>query len=953
MISLKKQKTNKNMKKTNLDLVLFLWLLAILPFASFCSAQVNGNERWSDQFAIPGISGGTNPTINAIVQDSSGNIYIGGTFSFVGAVPAHNIAKWDGTTWHACGNGVYGSSSGINSLAAIGNNIYACGFFDSAGTIKAPSIAMWNGNAWDSLNSTMGTVPFGGGVQMLNSLKAYKGKLYVGGGYLYVSGIDTFKGIASYDIASGTWSKMGSGTYGVSQVEAAGGNIYVCGNFISIDGKPINNLAKWNIATATWSSVITTATHSFGPSYVKIGAIYADGNNLYVGGSFATINGITTNNISKLDLTTNTFSALGVGLKSPYISVASIAATGSDVFCNNGYDQTVAHWDGTRWLKGGLYFDAHTGVVVNKLYISNNKAYIGGTFIDCFIRDTLFQNTLEHFVSSGICGYDIATKHIFYQHITKAHGLNASPFGGGIQRIASSGTNIYAVGGFTLADNKKANGIAKWDGTSWDTLTSGLSENGGGFDIAADAKYVYVHGTGYNIKFGNLPMVTGKNIGIWDISNKKWTTDTVRANFGSPYAIDSKGLLYGITRNLTNTLGIGYYDPASAKIVSLGTFSGNVNTIAFDDSDNIYIGGTVTQVGGVSVSGLAKYTALTKKWKDLGGGVVSAVNLGYPGNVVAIYISGSKVYLGGGFIYSPSNPGLSLPGIGVYDQKTGKWGQIQGTTGWKSVSAIAGNGRNIYAAGRISYQTFYTTDYIGQLDTAVKKWTSLGSGAGTVNTMVLNGNYLYAAGGGRAAGGKPSYDIFAWDTSNNLPAAPTNLTLVSTHKRPTPGQYNLNWNDNSNNESGFGIERSADAGNTWVLAGKSTSNMPSFNDTGLNPKSALSYRVYAYNGAGKSAYSNIATAGGSGINLLNNSAPNFEIFPNPTHGLINILLTGTYHENNKITIVNMQGITIYNENIALLPGNTVTINIPNLPQGIYFIRSEQDKGVSLQKLVVQ
>src|ERR1017187_1113361 len=46
---------------------------------------------------------GANGNVSAIVVDGSGNVYVGGSFTFIGTVPANYIAKWDGSAWSALG----------------------------------------------------------------------------------------------------------------------------------------------------------------------------------------------------------------------------------------------------------------------------------------------------------------------------------------------------------------------------------------------------------------------------------------------------------------------------------------------------------------------------------------------------------------------------------------------------------------------------------------------------------------------------------------------------------------------------------------------------------------------------------------------------------------------------------------------------------------------------------
>jgi len=67
----------------------------------------------------------------------------------------------------------------------------------------------------------------------------------------------------------------------------------------------------------------------------------------------------------------------------------------------------------------------------------------------------------------------------------------------------------------------------------------------------------------------------------------------------------------------------------------------------------------------------------------------------------------------------------------------------------------------------------------------------------------------------------------------------------------------LSWSDNSGNEDGFRIERCQGNGCTsFVQIAQVAANTSSYSDTGLSRNTSYSYRVRAFNSAGKSAYSN-------------------------------------------------------------------------------------------------
>jgi hypothetical protein len=65
----------------------------------------------------------------------------------------------------------------------------------------------------------------------------------------------------------------------------------------------------------------------------------------------------------------------------------------------------------------------------------------------------------------------------------------------------------------------------------------------------------------------------------------------------------------------------------------------------------------------------------------------------------------------------------------------------------------------------------------------------------------------------------------------------------------------LEWDDNSDNEAGFVVERKTIGGN-WAELGTVEANITTFTDNDVLPKTVYIYRVYAYNNDGNSTYSN-------------------------------------------------------------------------------------------------
>ncbi len=95
------------------------------------------------------------------------------------------------------------------------------------------------------------------------------------------------------------------------------------------------------------------------------------------------------------------------------------------------------------------------------------------------------------------------------------------------------------------------------------------------------------------------------------------------------------------------------------------------------------------------------------------------------------------------------------------------------------------------------------------------------------------------------------------------PAAPTGLSAAASG----PSTIALSWNDNSNNENGFRIERSSDNVN-FTEVGTAGVNQAAYGDSGLSSQATYYYRVRAanlYNTVSYSAYTNVASATTPGV----------------------------------------------------------------------------------------
>ncbi len=113
----------------------------------------------------------------------------------------------------------------------------------------------------------------------------------------------------------------------------------------------------------------------------------------------------------------------------------------------------------------------------------------------------------------------------------------------------------------------------------------------------------------------------------------------------------------------------------------------------------------------------------------------------------------------------------------------------------------------------------------------------------------MDGNRYFFASTAGAGAIKRAVDAVA----TTPPNAPSNLAASTV----SSGQISLSWNDNSNNESGFKIERKQGSGSYSQVG---TASGSSFTDSGLSASTSYTYKVRAYNSAGNSAYTGEASA---------------------------------------------------------------------------------------------
>jgi hypothetical protein len=225
-------------------------------------------------------------------------VYVGGSFSLVGGQPRANLAAIDArdgtaTAWNPAPNG------GVVELVANGNTIYAGGRFTNIGGqprryLAAVDSATGAATPWDPDPD-----------DFIEALAIDGNTVYAGGWFAHMKGLPR-KTLAAIDAGTGetrNWDAFGSGT-AVDAIAVKGDTLYVGGLFFSMGGQTRRDLAALDARTGLATDWHPVLGPGVGGNYSDVRALQMQGNTLYAGGDFGSVNGVTQNYLAALDATT-------------------------------------------------------------------------------------------------------------------------------------------------------------------------------------------------------------------------------------------------------------------------------------------------------------------------------------------------------------------------------------------------------------------------------------------------------------------------------------------------------------------------------------------------------------------------------------------------------------------------------------------------------------------------
>lgn len=499
-----------------------LALATFLTTAAYAGGAAD--VRWE---ALNDGGGGCNGTIYTAVA-SGDTLIVGGSFTVIGNVAAHNIALWDGKAWHALGKEISEVGEVKSIVLDHKGGFYAGGRFGSAGNVSASNIAHWDGKTWSSLSdSTRGEV--------LNLAVSPTGDLYASGYFSFIGG-KAIKGVARWDGKG--WSALGLGVNSlVTQlVLDQKGGIVVSGMFDSAGGKSIKGLAR-----------------------------YFDGNWASLGGRIST-----TDTKLMLDrdggvIATN----LDTGLMAKWNGTKWDSITTKGLEYQDVWSQSTKKYDGiTRDSAGTLWMAGRRATPSSNEWIRWSLTPTGWKRRENIDGNPQGMITTPRghilLIGSGFLGgwSSSSEKH---QGTGLLNYSDSSFFGAGLLRseVYSSRNQIKVDARghvFVMAPaflGGKFESLMEWDGTTWNGLSSGLD-----LSTAQSLSDIAVGGD------GSLFVVGWGKIYRRDPVKKQWDTiGTYPASSGQVLDADAAGNLY-VGGNFNKLSGVnirysGFWDAKS------------------------------------------------------------------------------------------------------------------------------------------------------------------------------------------------------------------------------------------------------------------------------------------------------------------------------------------------------------------------------------------------------
>jgi hypothetical protein len=198
----------------------------------------------------------------------------------------------------------------------------------------------------------------------------------------------------------------------------------------------------------------------------------------------------------------------------------------------------------------------------------------------------------------------------------------------------------------------------------------------------------------------------------------------------------------------------------------------------------------------------------------------------------------------------------------------------------------------------------------------------------------------------------PTFDDLRDEVQNFINICPSIAGPDQLDGTPLSGtSVELEWNDNTNDETGYDLERSVSGAYDFTSIATLGPNTTSYTDESLTAAGIYDYRVRALGDNESSTYSNLACVDTESVSSVNVTlAGKLTIFPNPAEDQLTIELSDVSTEPSLLECYSMDGRLLFTQNLT---STTNILDLTQLERGMYCLKVSSKYKTWTQKFVKQ
>lgn len=364
-------------------------------------------------------------------------LYVAGEFANAAGVICNRIFRWDGKTIETLGDGI--DDGHVNTMTVFNDQLVIGGVFNSVSGLFTQSVAAWDGTQWHRMGSGLNGE--------VHALQVHDNELFVGG-HIHISGQGPISRVGRWNGLQ--WQRVDGGPADVVFALESYDDRLVVGGYPSTFGNTINSsIAAWD--GQNWSSL--------GPGITDdaVTDMKAHAGDLFVAGWFDSIGGMQIADCARWDgIAWHDAADISANIDS-FLSVGNELFAGGFFRNDDESDHGIARWNGTEWRLDDRVMELTPSSNIDSIAMFDGMLHVAGGF-------RLVSNPeCRNFTAFDAGAWRVPIP------------VNLSNYTDGeVGVLRTIGGTLYAGGAFDILEGSPVRDLARWTGTEWVPLGSGV-----------------------------------------------------------------------------------------------------------------------------------------------------------------------------------------------------------------------------------------------------------------------------------------------------------------------------------------------------------------------------------------------------------------------------------------------------------------------------------------------